>query len=290
MSLVRVMGARAAELLGSPCAALVLRDAITAEQEQRLVAELDPVLRRRRYARDHWDAVITGYKEVERAHWADAENEATVVDIRRRISGLVASGATALTTKRQEPHPPGDPAEALPLSWLPVHVIDLAADGFITPHVDSVKFSGDLVCGLSLLSPAVMTLRPDPDVDRDEKLHSSSLAGGLHADRTTGLSGGVGGMAAAAAAAGESSDDEHGVRMYLPPRSLYVLSGNARYRFTHSVDSGEPISGVVPADPGHGGAPTGAVRDDHLFAVFGVAFQRQRRISLIFRDAKAGEF
>lgn len=29
-----------------------------------------------------------------------------------------------------------------PVTFLPVHVIDLAEDGYIKPHVDSIKFSG----------------------------------------------------------------------------------------------------------------------------------------------------
>ncbi|CAN0326924.1 unnamed protein product, partial [Phaeothamnion confervicola] len=43
--------------------------------------------------------------------------------------------------------------------WLPCHAIDLAPEGFIKPHVDSVKFSGRVVAGLSLVSAAVMRLR-----------------------------------------------------------------------------------------------------------------------------------
>jgi hypothetical protein len=40
-----------------------------------------------------------------------------------------------------------------------VHAIDLSASGFIRPHVDSVKFSGRVVAGLSLVSAARMVLR-----------------------------------------------------------------------------------------------------------------------------------
>ena len=37
-----------------------------------------------------------------------------------------------------------------------VHVIDLAPMGYIKPHIDSVKFSGSIVAGLSLVSEAIM--------------------------------------------------------------------------------------------------------------------------------------
>ena len=37
------------------------------------------------------------------------------------------------------------------VAFLPrTHVLDLHADGWINPHVDSIKFSGGIVCGLSL--------------------------------------------------------------------------------------------------------------------------------------------
>jgi alkylated DNA repair protein alkB homolog 7 len=47
-------------------------------------------------------------------------------------------------------------------AWLPVHAIDLTAAGHIKPHVDSIKFSGTVVAGISLLSTAIMKLQhPD---------------------------------------------------------------------------------------------------------------------------------
>ena len=39
-----------------------------------------------------------------------------------------------------------------------VHVLDLAEGGRIKPHVDSVKFCGDTITGICLLSDAVMRL------------------------------------------------------------------------------------------------------------------------------------
>ena len=102
------------------------------------------------------------------------------------------------------------------MEWLPVHAIELEADGEIRPHVDSVKFSGGFVAGLSLLSSAVMTLE--------------------HSDTRSQIA-----------------------RMLLPPRSLYVLEGAARYDFTHRIGGG-------------------------IFC--GSPVERGRRISLIIRDAK----
>ena len=43
---------------------------------------------------------------------------------------------------------------------LPYHAVDLSHDGHISPHVDSVKFSGGMVSGLSLLSTRILQLTP----------------------------------------------------------------------------------------------------------------------------------
>jgi len=214
MNLLKV-GSIARRLLTSPV--VIIPDVITPNQEESLVSELEHVLKRRRYSRDHWDAVIVGYKEVERPFWSDPENSSTVGVIREQIVEAVRDLAFDDV--------PTDVKE-----WLPVHVVDLASDGFITPHVDSIKFSGGLVCGVSLLSSAVMTLRPENQQYAD--------------------------------------NDDASVRMFLPRRSLYVLSGAARYDFTHSIEARASESIELPRPEDGDGEEKG------------------RRISLIFRDAK----
>jgi hypothetical protein len=52
------MGSRAKSLLGSDKAVQVIPDAISAAEEAALVTELESVLKRRRYARDHWYAPL----------------------------------------------------------------------------------------------------------------------------------------------------------------------------------------------------------------------------------------
>mmetsp|Transcript_11101 Transcript_11101/g.28225 ORF Transcript_11101/g.28225 Transcript_11101/m.28225 type:complete len:130 (+) Transcript_11101:262-651(+) len=85
--------------------------------------------------------------------------------------------------------------------FLPPHVIDLRADGRIDPHIDSVKFSGDVVAGLSLLAAATMRLDA--------------------ADPATGLP--------------DPAKADDFVEFRLRPRSFYVLSGPARFHYAHSV-------------------------------------------------------
>lgn len=82
---------------------------------------------------------------------------------------------------------------------LPPHVIDLHPDGRIDAHIDSVKFSGDLIAGVSLLASATF------------KLEAASPSDGVP------IPGG------------------HSCQFRLAPRSLYVLSGPARYEYAHSV-------------------------------------------------------
>lgn len=112
--------------------------------------------------------------------------------------------------------------------WLPCHAIDLAADGALNAHVDSIRFSGHIVAGLSLGSSSIMRLIP-------------SEAG---------------------------SENQGHVDLYLPPESLYILSGQSRFDYTHEL------------------LPDGA---QFQLGDETISVARERRFSIIFRDAKAGE-
>lgn len=111
----------------------IVHDFVTADEEEILMTELEPKLRRMRYQFDHWDDVgavychissyptesslfslqaIQGYRETEKANWSDTSS--AVID---RLRGVVAGGPTMSH----------------------IHVLDLAADGHIKPHLDSVK-------------------------------------------------------------------------------------------------------------------------------------------------------
>jgi len=79
--------------------------------------------------------------------------------------------------------------------------------------VDSVRFSGNVVAGLSLLSPSIMRLKRDNESEQPE---SSKY-----------------------------------VDLYLPPRSLYVLQGTSRYQYTHELlESGSRFGGLI-VERGH---------------------------------------
>uniref|UniRef100_A0A8C6T6H5 Alpha-ketoglutarate-dependent dioxygenase alkB homolog 7, mitochondrial n=1 Tax=Neogobius melanostomus TaxID=47308 RepID=A0A8C6T6H5_9GOBI len=106
---------------------------ITEEEEAALLKELEPGLKRKRYEFDHWDNAIHGYRETERATWGPA-------------------CAAVLNRVRSVAFPPDSALLG------PVHVLDLDKKGYIKPHIDSVKFCGSTIAGLSLLSDSVMRL------------------------------------------------------------------------------------------------------------------------------------
>lgn len=116
---------------------LVEEEVISAEEEQILVDECTVRLKRRRYERNHWDNVIVGFKEFEASNWSDASLE--ILDKVRHSRVLL-----------------GGEAHQHQILLPSVHVIDLAPDGFIRPHIDSIKFCGSIVAGLSLLSDRTM--------------------------------------------------------------------------------------------------------------------------------------
>ncbi|XP_053907808.1 alpha-ketoglutarate-dependent dioxygenase alkB homolog 7, mitochondrial [Cuculus canorus] len=106
---------------------------VSPEEAAELEAELEPLLRGRRYQFDHWDGAISGYRETERGRWGPAG---------RAVLGRLSAE-----------FPPERPPRPL------VHVLDLHRRGHVAPHVDSVKFCGCTLAGLSLLSAAVLRLR-----------------------------------------------------------------------------------------------------------------------------------
>lgn len=53
-----------------------------------------------------------------------------------------------------------DPKQSL----VHVHVLDIAKDGYIKPHIDAIRYCGTTIAGLSFLSPSVMRL-----VHKDQK-------------------------------------------------------------------------------------------------------------------------
>lgn len=80
-------------LLGgeSPFAA-VFPDVITASEEEALMQDLEPIFRRKRYEKGHWDSVIEDYKESERLDGSWSSQCQAIVDSLRASIGLPSEG------------------------------------------------------------------------------------------------------------------------------------------------------------------------------------------------------
>jgi alkylated DNA repair protein alkB family protein 7 len=166
----------------NPRSAVVYNEFITDKEGDSLVQDIAARMKRRRYEKGHWDAVITDYKEVELFEHDSLGTESQVA-IERVRQQLIHDGYVN-----------GDTVQ-----WLPCHAIDLKRDGELKAHVDSIKFSGDVVAGISLLSSCIMRLKPD-EGGKDNKAAESGW-----------------------------------VDLLLPPLSLYVLSGFSRYQYSHEL-------------------------------------------------------
>eukprot|EP00571_Detonula_confervacea_P007121 CAMPEP_0172326740 /NCGR_PEP_ID=MMETSP1058-20130122/57453_1 /TAXON_ID=83371 /ORGANISM="Detonula confervacea, Strain CCMP 353" /LENGTH=250 /DNA_ID=CAMNT_0013043597 /DNA_START=31 /DNA_END=783 /DNA_ORIENTATION=- len=195
--------------------AVVYPGFLTEEEGKSLIKEAGKRLKRRRFENGHWDSVITGYREVEiptpdeelmRGFDNDTkENDSTLP----LFAKLIEETRRHIAKNNFSSNVDGCVGEiSNNIRWLPCHAIDLSAQGVLSAHVDSVKFSGKVVAGISLLSDTIMRLRPSSK-EWDNEQEDSKM-----------------------------SDDvaEHGyVDLYLPQLSLYVLSGMSRYSYTHEL-------------------------------------------------------
>ena len=204
---------------------------LSEDEESKLVSFLDGEVSRRKYESGHWDQVIEGYRES-----SIGPVESFPSELHSCLQGIIS-------------RLPLSPNERL----LPLHALDLQRDGFIAAHVDSVKFSGGILAGLSLLSPSVMRLRPAQLVDSNPQLAAAS---------------------------------RRYVDLLLPRRSLYVLTGAARYEWTHEIAaavcvfaSGRPMPLALD-----GKAAAVAAAEAARGVAGAVIVPRYRRLSLLFRD------
>lgn len=127
----------------------VLPDFITPNEESDLVKELEVPLKRLRYQTGHWDKAIESYREIEKSKWTCKSNQEVVEKIVTFVFPPDQVSSGQITP---------------PLNL--VHVLDLAAEGEIKPHVDAVRFCGRRLAGLSLMSPSVMRLASVSDTSK----------------------------------------------------------------------------------------------------------------------------
>lgn len=108
---------------------------VSSDEESRLVQQIEKWLEKKHYEGGHFDKVISHYRELQKPfRFFSAENKLVLERIKERLF----------------------PTET---KLLPVHILDLAAEGEIGSHVDHTDYSGRFIIGLSLLSDVVMTFR-----------------------------------------------------------------------------------------------------------------------------------
>lgn len=176
--------------------AVVYPDFLSEEEGQSLVEEVSKRLKRRRFEEGHWDSVISKYREIELATPHEMGSKSTIAiedapqyaQTIQRTRGLLKSYVSPQLRNH--------------MTWLPCHAIDLSKNGRLDAHVDSVKFSGGIVAGISLLSDSIMRLRPAKGEWTDD---SSDESLGGHVD------------------------------LYLPKLSLYCLHGMSRFHYSHEL-------------------------------------------------------
>ncbi|CAB4062492.1 ALKBH7 [Lepeophtheirus salmonis] len=130
----------------------LIPDFVSQEEESTLLKEVEPYLKRLIYEKDHWDDAIINFRETERKHW----NKKNTQSIQKIHTEAFQSGDVIRPF---------------------AHVLDLAPEGYIKPHVDSIKFCGSTIAVLSLLSDCVVRFRleADPETFVDSLLPSCSL-------------------------------------------------------------------------------------------------------------------
>lgn len=126
---------------------IVTENFLTESEEQSLLNEIEPYMKRLRYEYDHWDDAIHGYRETERLNWNEQNQQ-----ILQRVKKF------AFDYFNQQDH-----LEHQTNLLNHIHILDLHETGYIKPHIDAVRFCGNTIAGLCLLSDGVMRLINEKD-------------------------------------------------------------------------------------------------------------------------------
>ncbi|CAH8593443.1 unnamed protein product [Schistosoma curassoni] len=194
---------------------IVKQDFVTEKEESSLISELDSVLCKRKYQTKHWDYAIKNFRELERKSWHSTTNQ--LVISRLKASTTVSNGLTASATAME-----ADVANIDQLVLPLIHVLDLAENGEIMAHVDSVKFCGESIAVLSLLSDSILRLAVAPQsevvgVPQDQYDYLNSL---------------------------NLPPIGSWIDIFIPRRSVYIMRGALRYLLTHAILSNEQVDKI----------------------------------------------
>lgn len=206
----------------------VWKDFISPKEEEKLVQFLEPALMKKKYSISHFDSVICNFKEHLLSHKIILENE-FLWSIVNKVKNEICAKDTELED---------------------IHVLDIAENGYIAPHVDT-NFTGGIVAGLTLLSDAVVTFQPHNTELQETLLNKKQEnSSSENANKNTKL----------ALNTTIVFPELPRIELLVPARSLYIITQEARYNWTHAIE----------------------VQENHKFNAEVVP--RNRRISLMFRD------
>ncbi|KAK4468081.1 hypothetical protein MN116_008086 [Schistosoma mekongi] len=212
------------------------QDFVTETEESSMIDEVDSALRKQKYQTKHWDYAIRNFREVERRNWHATTNQ-LVID---RLKMITAENSDITTMVKAEVVPENIDQLVLPL----IHILDLAENGEIMPHVDSVKFCGESIAVLSLLADSILRLAIAPQSEvvgipegQRDYLHALNLPP-------------IGSW----------------IDIFIPRRSVYIIRGALRYLLTHAILSNEQVA---------------CMRNDYLVDMYNL--HRGRRVSVICR-------
>lgn len=188
----------------------IIPNFITSELQSQIVEEVDQTfdkLVNNSYSKDHWDRNINHYREREFSHF---ENQKINTEVIQKIDETMIKFLNQVEISKLQENL-GDkqnnnqkfftPNQILPKT----HCLDLHHQGQILPHVDSERFCGPALASLSLLSPSKLTLQKCQDNDE-------TFSYNINGDSITVL---------------------------LPAGSLYILTGEMRYNWTHAIENFE---------------------------------------------------
>ncbi|KCV72485.1 hypothetical protein H696_00080 [Fonticula alba] len=163
------------------------------------------------YSRSHFDSVIHHYRETivralgRRLDRGDAD-VAPGPDVSQRDRQLEALARIERIMHQTivRSFAPGDSlAHMAEGNFLPLHTLDLRADGHIQPHVDNLSASGRLVAGVSLLSGRVV---------RFEQMYTDARP-----------------------RESVKPSERRVLDVLLPPGSFYMQRDKLRYDYTHAI-------------------------------------------------------
>jgi hypothetical protein len=103
---------------------LFVANVISIAEEKVLLAHLNKLLQRRKYEGSHWDDVIQQYKEIEVGTLPSKELTDIVERVKACVTNAIQDRVSSLSALGENP-------PSLNISYLPMHVIDLAATGHI---------------------------------------------------------------------------------------------------------------------------------------------------------------